>query len=219
MAEKIVAYYRVSTKGQGCSKLGLEAQKKIVGDYARAKKGKVIAEYTEVESGRSKDRPQLAQAIEYCRKIGATLVIAKLDRLARSVSFLFALKESGVNFVACDLPELNTLTLAVVAGLAQYEAELISARTKAALGAKKARGGKLGSPANLTDAARQKGVQARQNRAREANQRVFAMAQDLRQQGMSYAKIADRLTTYGQTGSKGGKIYPANVRKILRLYS
>jgi DNA invertase Pin-like site-specific DNA recombinase len=106
--------------------------------------------YIEVESGKRNDRPELAQAIERARREGATLIIAKLDRLARSVAFIFALRDSGVKFLACDMPEANTLTIGLLAALAQHERELISERTKAALEAKKARGCVLGSPQNLT---------------------------------------------------------------------
>lgn len=215
---KIVGYYRVSTAGQGRSGLGLEAQKKQVTDYAAAKIGAVIAEYTEVESGRKNSRTELSKAIAHCRKENATLVIATLDRLARSVSFLFALKESGISFVACDIPELNTLTLAVIAGLAQYEAELISSRTKAALRAKKARGFHLGNPVNLTIDARRKGTESLKRNAKIKNKPIFQVASDLRNQGMSYARIAARLTDYGMKGTRGGKLYPASVQKILRRY-
>lgn len=221
MGKKFVAYYRVSTKGQGRSGLGLEAQKAAVEGYAKGK-GTVEREFKEVETGKetgkTSARPQLQAAIEYSKTAGATLVIAKLDRLARDVEFIFALRRAGADFVACDLPEFNTMTLAVFAGVAQYERELISQRTKDALAERKAKGAALGSPRNLTDEAKAKGVRVRQAKAREANVRVYEMACDLRAQGLSYAKIAARLEAYGQRGGKGGKIYAANVRRIMRLY-
>lgn len=217
MGKKFVAYYRVSTKTQGRSGLGLEAQKAAVEGYAEGK-GSVEREFKEVESGKTSARPQLQAAIEYAKAAGATLVIAKLDRLSRDVEFIFALRRAGADFVACDLPEFNTMTLAVFAGVAQYERELISQRTKDALAERKAKGAALGSPRNLTDEAKAKGVRVRQAKAREANVRVYEMACDLRAQGLSYAKIAARLEAYGQRGGKGGKIYAANVRRIMLLY-
>ena len=125
--QKYVAYYRVSTDKQGRSGLGLEAQRACV--VARVHLGHLIGEYTEVVSGRARrtKRPELAKAIEHAKKEGATLIVAKLDRMARSVSFLFDLRESGVKVEACDQPEFNTLTLGIFATMAQYEAELISA--------------------------------------------------------------------------------------------
>lgn len=216
--QKIIGYYRVSTAGQGRSGLGLEAQKKQVADYVAGRECAIIAEYTEVESGRNDSRIELGKAIEHCKKENATLVIAKLDRLSRSVSFLFALKESGVNFCACNFPQLNTLTLAIIAGVAQHEAELISSRTKAALQAKKKAGFQLGSPKNLTREAREKGVDMLRRKARTNNESIFMAASDLRKQGMSYAKIATRLGGYGIKGTKGGNLSSSSVWRILNRY-
>ena len=145
---KFVPYYRVSTAKQGRSGLGLEAQQASVQAYL--KDGQIVAEYIEVETGKRNDRPELAQAIEHARREGATLIIAKLDRLARSVAFIFALRDSGVKFIACDMPEANTLTIGLLAALAQHERELISERTTAALRAKKSEVLRLGNPQSLT---------------------------------------------------------------------
>lgn len=144
-----VAYYRVSTKRQGQSGLGLEAQKEIVKVALAGKSCKVIAEITEIESGRNKERKGIANAIALCKQKKATLIVAKLDRLARDVNFIFTLKDSGIAFVACDIPDFNTLTLGIFASFAQYEAERISNRIKDALAAKKARGESLGNIANI----------------------------------------------------------------------
>lgn len=146
-----VAYYRVSTKRQGQSGLGLDAQKEIVKVALAGKscKVKVIAEITEIESGRNKERKGIANAIALCKQKKATLIVAKLDRLARDVNFIFTLKDSGIAFVACDIPDFNTLTLGIFASFAQYEAERISNRIKDALAAKKARGESLGNIANI----------------------------------------------------------------------
>ena len=141
--QKYVAYYRVSTQKQGKSGLGMDAQKATVNNYARGK-GQIEKEFVEVESGRKSARPQLQAAVEYCQNHGCTLLIAKLDRLARSVGFIFTLRDAGIDIACADMPELNTLTLGIFASLAQYEAELISKRTKEALQAKKAQGHKLG---------------------------------------------------------------------------
>src|SRR5687767_2981985 len=142
---KIVAYYRVSTKRQGQSGLGLEGQQAAVEAFAKQHGAKIVASYTEVESGKRADRPALAQAIPHAKLAKATLVVAMLDRLARNVAFLSSLMESGCDFVAVDNPHANKLTIHILAAVAQDEAERISERTKAALKAAKRRGVKLGS--------------------------------------------------------------------------
>ncbi len=141
---RFVSYLRVSTDRQGRSGLGLEAQRAAVGHYVSAAGGTMIAEHVEVESGRKVDRPALAAALAACRQHRATLVIAKLDRLARNVHFVSGLMESGVEFIAADMPTVNRLTIHILAAVAEEEARMISARTKAALAAAKARGVKLG---------------------------------------------------------------------------
>jgi len=140
-----IAYYRVSTKGQAVSGLGLEAQRAAVCAYVQGK-GELIEEYTETESGRRRVRPELLKALRQCRLTGATLVIAKLDRLARNAHFLLGLKESGVKFICADMPEANELTIGILAVVAEEEARMISERTRAALTAAKARGVRLGNP-------------------------------------------------------------------------
>lgn len=140
---RFVAYYRVSTARQGASGLGLDAQRAAVESYVR--EGAVVAEYTEVESGKRADRPQLAAALAEAKRQGATLIIAKLDRLARNVAFISTLMDTkGVDFVACDFPQAGRLTLHIMAAVAEHEAKMISDRTKAALAAAKARGVKIG---------------------------------------------------------------------------
>jgi DNA invertase Pin-like site-specific DNA recombinase len=139
-----VAYYRVSTAKQGRSGLGLEAQQQAVSDYLNGGDWRLTAEFTEVESGKSTNRPQLAKALARCRVTGAKLVVAKLDRLARNVLFLATLRTAGVPFVAADMPDANEMTVNIMAAIAQGEAAAISQRTKDALKAAKERGTKLG---------------------------------------------------------------------------
>src|SRR2546423_2333114 len=143
---RFVAYFRVSTDRQGKSGLGLEAQRKSVLDYLDGGRWSLVAEFTEIESGKHNDRPELAAALAACKKHKARLVIAKLDRLSRNLAFIAALMESGVEFVAVDNPHANKLTVHVLAAVAEHEREMISQRTKAALAAAKARGVKLGNP-------------------------------------------------------------------------
>jgi DNA invertase Pin-like site-specific DNA recombinase len=143
---KWVSYLRVSTDRQVRSGLGLEAQREAVANYLDGGQWTLAAEYVQVESGKRSDRPQLVAALAACKKLKAKLVVAKLDRLSRNLAFLAKLIDSGVTFVAADMPHANKMTLQVLAVFAEHEREAISARTKAALQAAKARGVKLGGP-------------------------------------------------------------------------
>ncbi|MFI5409077.1 recombinase family protein [Kaistia sp. UC242_56] len=148
MCRHYVAYFRVSTAKQGKSGLGLEAQEAAVAAFVGGKgaDAKLLASYTEVESGKRDDRPELAKAMEHARLTGATLLIAKLDRLSRDAHFLLGLQKAGVEFTACDMPHADKFTVGIMAMVAQKEREAISQRTKEALAAAKARGVKLGNP-------------------------------------------------------------------------
>ena len=201
-----VAYYRVSTDRQGQSGLGLEAQRAAVEAFA---KGEVIAEFTEVESGRKSDRAQLAAALAAAKKAKATLVIAKLDRLARNVHFVSGLLESGVPFVCADSPEADRTWLQMSAVFAEWEARKISERTKAALVAAKARGVRLGSP---TPAAGSKaGNEAIQARAQAFAQRVLPIINSIKSQGMtSLREIAAELPARGVQTARGGSQWHAS---------
>jgi DNA invertase Pin-like site-specific DNA recombinase len=215
--QKYVAYYRVSTDKQGKSGLGLEGQRACV--VARVHLGHLIGEYTEVVSGRARypKRPELAKAIEHAKREGATLIVAKLDRMARSVSFLFDLRESGVNVEACDQPEFNTLTLGIFATMAQYEAELIGQRTAAALEAKREREGEW-RVGGFSEEARQRSMEVRQAIAEENpnNKRARKFAAVLRAQGLSYGAIADQLMEAGFQTSRGSdKWRPQQVKRLL----
>lgn len=141
-----VSYVRVSTDQQGASGLGLEAQREAIERHIRGAGGRLLAEFQEIESGKRNDRPEIAKAIAECRVRRATLIIAKLDRLARNVAFVSNLMESGVEFVACDNPHATRLTIHILAAVAEHEREMISARTKAALAAARVRGVRLGNP-------------------------------------------------------------------------
>jgi DNA invertase Pin-like site-specific DNA recombinase len=160
---KFISYLRVSTARQGASGLGLEAQREAVRNYLNGGHWQLVQEVVEVESGKRNDRPAIAEALRLCRLHRATLVIAKLDRLARNVHFISSLMESGVDFVACDFPEANRLTVHILAAVAEHEAAMISARTKAALQAAKARGVALGGQRGSLE--RMKGMAAKGTRA------------------------------------------------------
>lgn len=191
---KYVCYYRVSTKNQGRSGLGLGDQVSIVSRFL-TEEDEIIAEFTEIESGRKSDRPKLREAIAACQKNEAKLLIAKLDRLSRNVGFVMTLKDSGVNFVACDLPDANTLSVGMMVTFAQYEAERTSERTIAALAQKKLQGFKLGNPQNLTlDAIRIGQAMRSQNAVtNKANVQATELALLYRSQHFTYAQIAEKL--------------------------
>ena len=177
MKGKFISYLRVSTEKQATSGLGLEAQRKAIEDYLNGGRWELIKEFVEVESGKRTDnRPTLRKALETCKRTGAKLLIAKLDRLSRNVAFIANLLESGVEFVACDFPSANKLTIHILSAMAEYEREMISKRTKEALKAAKDRGVKLGSPKGLTSEARKNGralsLAVRQAKADEYAKRV-----------------------------------------------
>jgi DNA invertase Pin-like site-specific DNA recombinase len=176
---KFIAYYRVSTERQNLSGLGLEAQRESVINHIKPEN--IYKEFTEIESGRKKDRPILLEAIQLCKDHEATLVIAKLDRLARNVAFVSTLLESGIKFVCCDMPTANELTIHIYSAIAQDEAKRIGTRTREALAIKKAQGYKLGSPQNLTTEARQKARESISLKAKtnENNRRAKAFLKQL----------------------------------------
>jgi DNA invertase Pin-like site-specific DNA recombinase len=214
--QRFVAYYRVSTKAQGLSGLGLEAQEAAVRQHLGQGR-ELLGNYTDIESGTRKgnQRPELAKAIARCRREKATLLIAKLDRLARNVHFVTGLMETGVEFIAADMPQANKLTIHIIAAVAEAEAEAISARTKAALAAAKARGTRLGKPENLTEAALRAGAMARRRNAIDYYGRVVHLVAILRGRGESLRAIARHLNELGEVTSSGAAFRPGTVHRIL----
>jgi DNA invertase Pin-like site-specific DNA recombinase len=221
--QKMIAYYRVSTTKQGISGLGLEAQEAAVAAYAKGTGGTIVRTYREVETGKRADRPQLAKALADAKRSRATLVIAKLDRLARNVHFLSGLMEASVDFVACDNPTANRLTLHILAAVAEDEAKRISERTKAALAAYKARGGVLGSARpgapRLTGGANAKAAlragEAAKDDADAAYADVGPMMAELRHAGRSLADIAATLNADGHTTRRGKAWNKVQVARVL----
>lgn len=214
---KLVPYYRVSTQKQGISGLGLQAQQFAVSEFARQGSHEIVASYQEIETGKRADRPQLARALAHARRAKATLVIAKLDRLARNVHFLSGLMESGVDFICCDNPHATRLTLHILSAVAEDEARRISERTKAALAAYKARGGRIGTVANLTREAGRRGAKTNRAKARTAYASLLPQLREWRAAGLSFARISARLNEAGHTTRSGALWNPAQVRRALRL--
>lgn len=225
---KIIPYYRVSTKRQGRSGLGLDGQRAAVEAFARRNGGKIIAEYTEVESGKRSDRPELAKALGHARLAKATLVVAKLDRLARNVAFLSALMEAGVEFVACDNEHANRLTIHILAAVAESEARAISERTSVALRAAKRRGVLLGSAreghwegrehrraAGLRKAVKA-ASEARSAAASDAYAFLLPDIRGWREAGATLDGIADKLNDQGHATRAG---LPFTATMIYRLLS
>ena len=218
---RFVAYYRVSTRQQGRSGLGLEAQRSAVVNFLAANHGELFAEFTEVESGTKADRPQFIEALRVCRVYSAILVIAKLDRLARNVALTSALMEGGVEFVAADFPQANRLTIHILSAIAEYEAKLISERIKAAIVVSKARGvvwgGNKHAPTHHLDAAR---IKANEGRIRRANARAVDLAPliiELRESGKSLVKIGAELTRLGVRTPYGKTIWTESpIRRLLK---
>ena len=207
---QFVAYYRVSTERQGASGLGLEAQREAVARFIGS--GFLLAEFTEIESGkRHTNRPELLRAVELCRRQRATLVLAKLDRLARNVHFISGLMETGVEFVAADMPQANRLTIHILAAFAEHEREAISQRTKGALQAARKRGTRIGNPRWAESVAKARQVK---DPIPPAPQIVELMRRQ-RAEGMTLRAIAAQLNGLGLRTPRGSQWYAGTVRKAL----
>jgi DNA invertase Pin-like site-specific DNA recombinase len=213
MAEgKFVSYLRVSTDKQGKSGLGLEAQRAAVDQYLNGGRWKLLEEFVEVETGKGVKalarRPKLRAAIDACRRNKATLVIAKLDRLARNVAFISRLMEDKVEFIAADMPSANRLTVHILAAVAEEEARAISARTKAALAAAKARGVKLGKHGRTLAKANRK--------AADANARALQLTiRELQNGRLSLRSIADELNKRNVPTSRGARWHLRSVQRLI----
>ncbi len=220
---KHVAYYRVSTAKQGRSGLGLEAQQSAVRGFLNGGSWELVGEVTEVESGKRADnRPQLQEALRLCRTTGATLIVAKLDRLSRDAAFLMQLQNAGVSFVAADMPGANSFTVGVMALVAQQEREAISTRTKAALAAAKARGVKLGGLRGHTLPSHAAAAASAKVRADHADQRVrdvLVSITEVQAEGISTLRnIAAALNAKGITAPRGGGWSAAQVKRVLERH-
>lgn len=226
MAE-IIGYLRVSTKQQGASGLGLEGQRAAVEAFAKQTGAKVGSWYTEVESGKKADRPELARALGHAKRSKATLVVAKLDRLSRNAAFLLKLQDGKVPLVFCDYPKANELTIGIMAVVAQNEAKAISDRTKAALTAAKARGTKLGSArpghwkgredARLAGALKgtAEAAKARVKAAEEAYTDLMPALTAFKAEGLSLRDMAAKLNAAGHTTRRGKPWNPVQVSRVL----
>ncbi|MDJ1500657.1 recombinase family protein [Xanthocytophaga agilis] len=212
MKKQYIAYYRVSTQKQGQSGLGLEAQRQTV--HSHCKNGTIVSEYTEVISGKGNGTIQLVSALTECKKIGATLVIAKLDRLSRNVGFINNLMEAGVRFQCCDMPEANELTINIFAALAQHERKLISERTKAALAAKKSLGFKLGKN-NFKPDSVTKSILSRQTKNKDFYKKHRELANLYRNNGLTLQQIADKLNELDFHTINGKSFKPQTIKNLL----
>ena len=219
---RFVSYLRVSKPKQGRSGLGLEAQREAVRQFVSSGSGKTIGlEFVEVESGKhDKNRPELLKALKRCRVTGARLVVAKLDRLSRNAAFLMTLRDSGVDFVAADMPEANTMTVGVMALVAQHEREIICQRTRDALAAAKARGtvlgGKRRSAANIASY-QHMGVAAARQRTREAAELRREAIEALAIDGLSLNAMATRLNADSVTTSRRGQWTATTVKRTIAM--
>lgn len=221
MTSKLVAYHRVSTAKQGASGLGLEAQQASIEAYRNRIGASLVASYTEVESGKLNDRPQLQKALHHAKVTGSTLVIAKLDRLSRNAAFLLTLRDSGVKFVAADLPEANDITVGILAVVAEEERKAISRRTIDALQAAKARGKRLGNPNGAAALLRAgKGntaaVEAAKAKAQQHAEDLRPVVEALQAQGKtSLGALAEALNEGGFRTPRGGSWHKTSVGNLL----
>jgi DNA invertase Pin-like site-specific DNA recombinase len=215
--KKYIAYYRVSRKEQGISGLGLAAQRTSVTAYAKAQDGIIIEEYTEVETGTNKrERIEIHKAISRAKQEGAVLIIAKLDRLARNVNFVSSLMDAGIEFVAVDMPTANNFTIHIFSALAEQEAKIISSRTKNALAELRSSGLVLGTPKNLDDAARAKGVQRIRENAtnNDRNRQARVIIMNCKEKGMSYRQIANYLNQLNFKTRYGNEFMASTVHQL-----
>lgn len=215
---KFIAYFRVSTARQGASGLGLEAQRESVKRFLNGGTWELLAEYQEIETGKGADalnkRPQLRAALAACKKQGATLLIAKIDRLARNTFFVSGLLESGIEFIACDMPQANKVMIQMHAVMSEWERDQISARTRAALSAAKARGVALGKagPMNLRP-----NIKARQDAAAQFAEKLRPTFEGMKLRRLKQREMVDELNRIGTPARKGGTWRLSQVQRVLKL--
>lgn len=216
--KKYIAYYRVSRKEQGQSGLGLAAQKSSVEKYVATNDGIISEEFTEIETGTNKrERIEIHKAIQRAREEKAVLILAKLDRLSRNVTFISSLMDAGIEFIACDMPFANNFSIHIFAALAEQEASLISLRTTAALAELKKKGAKLGKPENLTIEARQRGVEAIKANAQnnDRNRQALSVITSCKEKGMTYREIAAHLNQLNFKTRYGKQFQSSTVHQLL----
>ena len=217
--ENYIAYVRTST---GRQILGLEEQQLRINQFIQSTGNNLVEIVIEQESGKNNNRVRLDYATNLCIKQGYTLLFTKLDRLSREVEFLFTLRNKGVKLCCIELPELNTLTLGIFGSVAQWERELISSRTKNGLAALKARGVKLGSPKNLTEAAREKGIQSIiKKRVENENWKMAKMFIEhfqMKNGFINYTKVSKELNINGYKTRNGKLFSPSTVRRLIINY-
>ena len=222
MKQTYIAYLRQSTQKQEISGLGIEAQREIIRNYLKDRK--TVAEYIETESGKKSDRPKLTEALELCRKTNSVLIVAKLDRLSRNVAFTSKFLESDVEIVFCDFPEANKLVLHIISSIAEYEANLISQRTKQSLKAKKARGMKLGKPENLMNNWGRAIMNSNMTNHQKAldnpnNKRAVALLKSLVKEERSLSEMARILNSEGFVTAMGKEFRASQVSILLKRYN
>ncbi len=216
-----IAYLRQSTSKQEQSGLGVEAQREIIKNHLKG--GVIISEFVETETGKRNDRPKLMEALDKCRKTNSVLVCAKLDRLSRNVAFTSRLLESDVEILFCDFPEANKLVLHIISSIAEYEANLISTRTKQSLQAKKLRGYKLGKPENLMNKHHEAIQNSNKTNSQKAinnvnNKRASALIQLMVNDNKSFAEITKALNEQGFKTSRGCDFQIIQVQRIHKRY-
>nr|WP_287412374.1 recombinase family protein [Pseudodesulfovibrio sp.] len=220
MTGRFISYLRVSTGKQARSGLGIEAQRTAVRSYLNGGDNELLDEYVEAESGKRDDRPKLRKALKHCKVTGATLIIAKLDRLSRNARFLLELQDSRVNFICADMPEANEMTIQIMAVMAQQERKMISQRTKAALAAAKERGVKLGNPHGaiyIKDHGNAEAVEQIKRDAQNRAEDLSDVVEDIRNNGITSIRgITNELTARGINTPRGGKWHPTSVARLLK---
>lgn len=215
---KFVSYYRVSTERQGIQGHGIEAQRQAVKRYLGSLECELLGTFEEVESGANNHRPQLAAAIKLAKSRKAVLIIAKLDRLSRNAAFLLQLQDSGVDFIACDMPNADRLSIGIIALLAQRERELISERTKAGLAVAKSRGARLGNPKPADSLI--KASQAIQEKKGLFVIQIRKVIEEIQSTGVrSLSKIAECLNKRGEKTRRGGIWTATAVKRVIETSS